>query len=128
MKNFDKWNTIKKHLDETTQDILYHSGDVWWCVLGNNIGHEQDGTGEYFERPVLIIKDFNAFVCLVVPLTSKRKQGKFYFDVGIVDGKHAYAILSQIRLVSTKRLRNKIGHIPFDLLDKIKKAIWDLIR
>ncbi|MBI5005410.1 MAG: type II toxin-antitoxin system PemK/MazF family toxin, partial [Candidatus Lloydbacteria bacterium] len=37
------------------------------------------------------------------------------------------AIISQIRLVDTKRLINKIGFIDKDLFDKIRKTVKDML-
>lgn len=85
-------------------------------------------SGKDFERPVLVVKGFNKKICLVVPLTTNIKKGRFYFDVGEVDGKQATCILSQIRLIDTKRFKNKIGYIKIDKLLEIKKAIQKLIE
>ena len=118
----------KKKIHTENPNRKYHAGDVWWCNLGQNIGFEQNGSGDSFERPVLVLKGFSKNVCLIVPLTTKQKKNKFYFDLGIVDGKQNFAILSQIKLIDTKRLKNKIDFIGRDTLNKIKKAICDLIR
>ena len=57
---------------------LFHEREVWWCSLGANIGFEQDGGGEDFERPVVILKKFNLDACLIVPLTARPKKGIGY--------------------------------------------------
>ncbi len=31
-----------------------------WCSIGINVGDEEDGKNELYERPVLVIKKFNA--------------------------------------------------------------------
>ena len=62
MKNFDNWNIKKKILDKNDVDdlkIFFNNRQIWWCAVGNNIGLEQNGKGENFERPVLIFKKFN---------------------------------------------------------------------
>lgn len=48
--------------------------------MGVNIGYEEDGKNEKFERPVLILKKFNQYLILVVPLSSKIKNNKYYFE------------------------------------------------
>lgn len=128
MKNYDVWNIRKKEVELYRQRKRYHAGDIWWAHLGLNIGFEQDGKNKNFERPVLIIKGFNKEVCLIVPLTTKNKKNKFFLFVGEFNGHKNYAILSQIRLIDTKRLINQIGFIEDGKLFKIKKAIWDIIR
>ena len=51
--------------------------DVWYAQLGVNIGNEEDGKGNTFKRPVLVIKKFgNMF--LVIPMTTGGKDSKFY--------------------------------------------------
>ena len=37
MKDFDKWNSIKKETN-TEQSRLYTVREIWWCRLGVNIG------------------------------------------------------------------------------------------
>lgn len=128
MNDFDKWNILKQNTNFFRKNKMYHAGDVWWCRLGRNIGYEQNGAGENFERPVLVIKGFNKNVCLILPLTTKRKKGKFYFDIGLVGIKVNFAILSQIRLIDTKRLVNQCGFVDENILSEIKKAIFNLIR
>jgi len=75
-----------------------------------------------------VIKGFNKKVCLIVPLTTKLKENKFHYDIGSIAGKRACAILSQIRLVDTKRFINKISFVNNKRLFKLKRAIWKLIR
>ena len=126
-KDFDKWNEIKKgiHSDEDYLP-LYHERQIRWCRLGTNIGYEQDGTGKGFSRPVLILKGFSRNVCLVVPLTTTTKENEFYVPIGIVDGQKAVVIISQIRLVDTKRLYKQIGTLDKKTFEGIRKAIKDM--
>lgn len=127
MKDFDSWNNFKKYINNDLENKFYHPRDIWWCSLGLNIGYEQDGTGKKFERPVLILKGFNKFVCLVVPLTTSEKKNKYLLPVDKVDNKEAQAIVSQVRLVDTKRLSNKIDVLNKEKFEEIRKAIKDLL-
>ena len=126
-KDFDRWNKKKKQVDKESFVDFYHEREMWWCSLGMNIGFEQDGTGKNFDRPILITKGFskNVFVC--VPLTGKRKVGKYYFYLGRVENREATALLSQIRLVDTKRLHDRLAVLAKDKFEEIKKAIKSLI-
>jgi mRNA interferase MazF len=110
-KDFDTWNMSKKLTHHEAQHKLYHAREMWWCVLGVNVGFEQDGTGRSFERPVLILRGFSKYVCIVVPLTTSKKENPFHASVGMVDGKEAFAIVSQLRLIDTRRLINKLGYL-----------------
>ena len=127
-KDFDQWNKNKKHINYYKQRKNYHAGDIWWMYTGVNIGFEQDGKHENFESPCLVIKGFNKEVCIIVPLSTVYKTNKFYVPLGLIEQKQAYAIISQIRLIDTKRLINKISAISNSELIKIKNAICNIIR
>mgnify|MGYP001560608340 FL=1 len=126
MKDFDSWNKRKKELNEKTPNF-YHEREVRWCSLGVNIGFEQDGTSKSYLRPVLIIKGFSQHVCLVVPLTTSLKKNPYYLEAGIIERKKAFVILSQIRLIDTKRLHDRLAVLDKEKFSKIRKAIRDLI-
>lgn len=122
-KDFIKWHGIKKELHEHSSEVFFHEREVWWCSLGANIGFEQDGTGEDFQRPVIILKKFNLDVGLVIPLTGREKTGKYYFAVGEVDGRKATAVISQVRFIDRKRLANKIGVVEEETFSRLTQAI-----
>jgi len=126
-KDFNKWNELKKTVHGEGEYKFYRAREAWWCALGLNIGFEQDGTGESYDRPILILKGFSKHVCLVVPLTTSRKKNPYHFDVGMVDGKEASAIISQIRLIDTKRLVDKIGFLEISVFERIRKAVKELL-
>ena len=121
-KDFDRWNDLKKHIN--SDEILphYHEREIWWAHVGANVGYEQDGTGPTFERPVLITRGFSPHVCVVVPLTTSTKRDRFYVSAGVVEEREAAAIVSQIRLIDTRRLINKVGMLESATFDRIRKA------
>lgn len=126
-KDFDKWNKSKQNIHNKGENKLYHAREVWWCSLGVNIGYEQDGTGADAERPVLILKGFSKQVCLAIPLTTSTKVNPYHFALGKIDGRDSFAIMSQIRLIDTKRLINKVGVINQKLFEDIRKTAKDLL-
>lgn len=125
-KDFDKWNKRKKEINNSEVNY-YHQREIRWCSLGVNIGFEQDGTSDDYRRPVIVIKGFSRNVCLVVPLTTSIKRNPYHFDIGKVEGKNAFAILSQIKLIDTKRLHDRLAVLDKEKFDEIRKAIRDLI-
>jgi len=127
-KDFDKWNKSKKVIHHIGEDKFYHEREVWWCSLGINIGFEQDGKGEEFSRPVLIIRGFSKNVFLCIPLTTKMKEGKYYHDIILGDGIKRKAILSQIRLIDSKRLIEKVCTIDETQFNSIKQKITQLFE
>ena len=121
-KDFQKWHNKKKEIHESDELPYFYEREIWWCSLGVNVGYEQDGKHENFERPVLLLKKFNQHVLWAVPLTSKQKNGKYYYSFEF--GKEtSVAILSQLRLISSKRLLRKIGMISADDYAKIKNLV-----
>ena len=127
MKDFDQWNSEKKKTDsrEDMGDVYFSEREVWWVRLGVNIGFEQDGTGEGFERPVVILKKYNPNTLLVLPLSTTQKRGKYYCAVGKVEERDAVAIVSQIRLLDSKRLVNSAGTIDKETFARLIKAVVD---
>ncbi len=126
-KDFDKWNEAKKRVNHQEDTKLYHTREIWWATLGLNVGYEQDGTGKEFQRPVLVLRGFSKFVCLVVPLTTSQKKNRYHTSVGLVDGKEAAAIISQVRLIDTRRLVNKVGTLEEHLFENVKNAVRGIL-
>jgi len=113
-KDFEGWNSKKQQIHAHAVAPFYHKREVWWCSLGVNVGFEQDGTGVNYDRPVLIVQGFNAHVFFGVALTEKIKQGRYYVPIGKVEGREASVILSQVRLIDSKRLIRKASTLDRD--------------
>ena len=128
-KDFKEWHTAKEKIHYQADDpgIYFRERDIWWSRLGVNIGFEQDGKGESFSRPVLIIKKFNQFLFWAVPLSGKLKKNPYYVECVCSDGRTRAAMISQLRLISSKRLTDKIGFADSTSLRAIKKAIKALL-
>lgn len=124
-KQFDDWNQKKKILNESVGK-LYKSREIWWCSLGVNLGYEQDGTGKEFHRPVVIIKGLSKQVCLIVPLTTSEKINPYHVSLGIVAGKNSFAIISQIRLIDTRRLVDKVGMLNEEVFIELKNRLREI--
>ena len=124
---FDKWNELKKKLHTRDEKILFHEREIWWCSLGVNIGFEENGKNEMFERPVLILRKFNKYILWVLPLTRSKKDGDFYYRITQGEEYDSVVILSQIRLISSKRLLRKMRMLKLsefeDIKNKVKKFL-----
>jgi mRNA interferase MazF len=107
-KDFDGWNADKKRLHGRSQPPFFHEREIWWCALGVNVGSEQDGTGDQFSRPVLVVKKFSRDVLWVLPLTTQEKLGQHYFPLKPWKSVQSTAVLSQLRLISAKRLLRRV--------------------
>lgn len=121
-KEFDGWNKRKKQINDKDTAPFCHERELWWCSLGVNVGYEQDGTGAEFRRPVLILKGLSARTSLIIPLTTAKSDHPLRPSIGLVDGKEARALLSQVRVIDTKRLVRKIGHLDQDVFERMRNA------
>jgi mRNA interferase MazF len=92
-------HTIKKSTDpvDETARLYFREGEIWWVRLGKNIGYETDGKSREFTRPVIILKKYNQYSFLALPLTTAPKPNSYRLPIGMVDGKQAFATLSQLR-------------------------------
>ena len=78
MKDFDSWNIQKKVINTSSRSPTFKEREIWWCRLGVNIGHEQDGKGMQAYRPILVLKKFNRQIFWGVPLTTQIKDNQYY--------------------------------------------------
>ena len=127
---YNNWNEIKIAIEYENIIVGFKERDIFYMSIGKNIGFEQDGKGENFVRPVVIIKGFNKNMFFGIPLSTKMKEGKFYYKFRFQKKDELVeniALLSQMRLFSTKRLLNKIGVISKEDFIKMKNEFKSLI-
>jgi mRNA-degrading endonuclease toxin of MazEF toxin-antitoxin module len=108
-KDFKKWNKQKQNIHENKERPFFNDAEVWFAKLGENIGYEQDGRGEDFLRPGLVLKKFNSSLLWIIPLTKTQKVGKYYFSFSFSKNIVSVAILSQLRVIDSKRLEYRVG-------------------
>ena len=126
-KNFDSWNVKKKKLNNTKRRIYFKERQIWWCSIGLNVGFEQDGKNDNFERPVIVLKKFSNDLLWILPLTSQNKQGKYYYQMQY-SSKTYVVILSQIRAISSKRLLRKMIRISSQDFSKIRLLVINFLK
>ena len=127
---YNNWNEIKITIENENIIVGFKERDIFYMNMGKNIGFEQDGKGENFVRPVVIIKGFNKNMFFGIPLSTKIKEGKFYYKFQFQkkdEFVENIALLSQMRLFSTKRLLNKIGVISKEDFESLKNEFKSLI-
>ncbi|MES2314710.1 MAG: type II toxin-antitoxin system PemK/MazF family toxin [Patescibacteria group bacterium] len=112
IKDFDLWNSKKKELEKRVlpDDFFFLEGEVWWAMLGINIGHEIDGKNELFERPILVFKKQDENMLLALPITSTMRGGEHFHKMKY-KGSDRTLLLSQPRAISSKRLLRLIYRI-----------------
>ena len=125
MNDFDSWNEIKKRVDGETNkpDRFPKEGEVWMSALGKNIGFEQNGSGDNFSRPVLIVKKFNNSMFWSIPLSTKQKTFDFYYNFTDLNENQVSVVLAQLKLVSVKRLKRKLYDLSGEKLIEIKDKL-----
>jgi len=124
-KPLGKWTELKRSLEELDVKHDFHEREVWWCSLGINVGHEQDGKNEMFERPVLIMRKYSKDFMSIIPLTSQDKTGRFSFPL-YAGGRKQSALISQQRAISSKRLSRKMLKIGSGTFRKITESVRNL--
>lgn len=125
-KDFDRWNEVKKRT-HAEAPRFYTVREIWWCRLGINVGTEQDGRGEWYVRPCVILRGFGPDACLVAPLTTSKREHPLRIFVGMVDDREARANLSQLRIIDTRRLERKIGFLEKDTFNRVRKIARELL-
>ena len=102
-------------------------GDIYYADLSPVVGSEQGGV-----RPVLIVQNDvgNKYSPTVIAaaITSKTDKTKrpthndVYADSFGLE-KKSVILLEQIRTLDKKRLREKMGHLDEDVMNKVNSAI-----
>jgi mRNA interferase MazF len=136
MKQFDKWNEVKKAIDCKNNKVGYKPREIFWIRLGQNVGSEEYGKGNEFQRPVLIIKKLTSNLFMGIPLTSAIKENNDYFHSFEFLNKQKNiisknsAMILQLKSFDKKRLMGKIGTINKkdfnDILEKTRKLFIPL--
>ena len=104
-------------------------GDIVWADLNPVRGHEQAG-----RRPIVVISDdnFNARsgTVIAMAITGIPQRAGFPFTLEITSvemPRRSWIKISQIRTLSVERLKNKIGQISSQELDRIVDGLNQLI-
>ena len=104
-------------------------GDIYWADLNPTIGHEQAGI-----RPVLIISNdiFNmkSGTIIAIAITSQPQKAGFPLTLKIPETnlpKESWVKISQIRTLSTKRIKEKITKISSSELKQIIEGLNEII-
>jgi len=127
MKEFDKWNEVKKNVDNRKKIINFKEREIFWARIGENVGFEQNGKGSEFSRPLLIVRKLNKRLFLGVPLTTSIRDGSYFYQFSFLDNQISTALLVQARVFDIKRVDKKIGMINKDDFIKLKEKLKNLM-
>lgn len=126
IKHFIDWIITKIIIDKKERLVQIKEGEVYWCSLGENIGDEENGKGYIFRRPVLVFKKFNKNIFWGIPMSTKIKDNRYYINVKLKNIEQS-VMISQLRLLDTKRLDEYIGYISKVDFLKIQIQIINII-
>lgn len=122
INKFLKWINIKERIHK--HDIhppYFNEGEMWWAHVGENVGSEVNGNGERFTRPVIIYRKLSQYTFLAIPTSTKNKKGTWYVSFR-QHGVDEIAVLAQVRVLSFKRLKEKIGTLDDSDMKNIREG------
>ena len=102
-------------------------GDIYYADLSPVVGSEQGGV-----RPVLIVQNDvgNRYSPTVIAaaITSRTDKSKLPTHIEVFADKYGLArdsviLLEQIRTIDKKRLKEKMGHLDDDVMNRVNDAI-----
>jgi mRNA-degrading endonuclease toxin of MazEF toxin-antitoxin module len=126
-KDFDKWNNIKKELENNQEKFFFKEGEIWWMSVGVNISVESCGKGDIFRRPVLVLRKLSGNSFVGLPLSSKEKIGTWFTDITINDQRRS-VLLYQIRMFSTNRFESRMATLDENDFKKVKEKLEQLLK
>ncbi len=125
-ENFDQWGSLKKDIHSKQSRPSFKQREIWWCHVGFNIGDEENGKGESYQRPVLVLKKFNNHIFFGIPLTSRIKDNYLYHKI-YFKNKISSALLSQARTFESKRMIDMMGKLTTEEFEKVRKSLKDIL-
>ena len=104
-------------------------GDIVWADLNPVIGSEQAG-----RRPVVIISHdvFNerSGTVIAMAITSQPRRAGFPLTLALSSGdlpKKSWVKISQIRILSVKRLGERMGRVSFEELATLVEGLNEIV-
>ncbi|MCI5971374.1 MAG: type II toxin-antitoxin system PemK/MazF family toxin [Oscillospiraceae bacterium] len=107
--------------------MVVKRGDVFYADLSPVVGSEQGGV-----RPVLIIQNDigNKYspTVIIAAVTSQINKAKLPTHIEISGdeyglNKDSVILAEQVRTIDKKRLKEKIGHLDENLMEKVNEAL-----
>lgn len=104
-------------------------GEVYWADLSPALGHEQGGL-----RPVLVIShdvlNRRSGTVIALAITSQEQRSGYPISHKLRSGnlpKDSWVKMTQVRALSTERLREPIGSVADEELAEIVEGLIELI-
>ena len=106
---------------------MVRRGDIYYADLSPVVGSEQGGV-----RPVLVVQNDigNKYspTVIVAAITSQIHKGKLptHVEISASDyglSKDSVILLEQIRTIDKKRLKEKIGYLTPEMMEKVNEGL-----
>ena len=107
--------------------MIIRRGDIYYADLRPVVGSEQGGI-----RPVLIIQNDvgnrHSPTVICAAITSQMNKARLPTHIELVGPtvgltKNSVVLLEQVRTIDKKRLREHMGHLDEDMMNKVDDAI-----
>lgn len=118
---------IQAGLQRECDFVNIRRGDIYYADLRPVVGSEQGGV-----RPVLIIQNDvgnrHSPTVICAAITSKMNKAKLPTHVEIQAGRYeivkdSVILLEQLRTIDKKRLRDRVCHVDYELLERVDRAL-----
>ena len=113
-------------INKKENKVGFKEREIFWLRLGQNIGNEEFGKGNEFQRPVLIIKKLTKNIFIGVPLTTTLKENDYFHQFKYSNQREIIknsAMILQLRTFDKNRLMTRIGMINKEDFEKINQKI-----
>ena len=110
-----------------TMDGIVRRGDIFYADLSPVVGSEQGGT-----RPVLIVQNNmgnkHSPTVIAAAITSQMNKARLPTHIELIGPevgltKNSVVLLEQIRTIDKKRLREHMGRLDDETMEKVDNAI-----
>jgi len=119
---FDRWNGLKRKISVKTV-IPFKQGEIYFMSVGHNIGSEIYGHDDLFLRPVFVYRKLSKTSFVGIPLTSKQRDGSYFFTFSYTKKTLSTALLNQLRVFDIRRAEYCDGHISIKDFSKLKDKV-----
>ncbi len=109
-------------------DIRVKRGDIYYADLSPVVGSEQGGV-----RPVLIIQNDTGnrysptVIAAAIPPQTGKARLPTHIDLPVNEhcglNRNSIILLEQVRTLDKKRLRERMGHVEEEVMEKVDTAI-----
>lgn len=108
-------------------DSSVRRGDIFYADLSPVVGSEQGGT-----RPVLIVQNNmgnkHSPTVIAAAITSQMNKARLPTHIELVGPtvgltKNSVVLLEQVRTIDKKRLREHMGHLDEEMMNRVDDAI-----